>query len=274
MNKSENISKQERLAREFESRQKQYYDDVYTFYEKRDEQRLVIAFNLWEDRFIRFLEDKLPRMVDVYKTQTSHFVPLAFYGGSLHNFKLVKSDKVEAFLAQCIVDARKGNLDNYHIAPKKYKRASQISTKKKSNQKHKLRVFLCHSSNDKPQVRKLYKKLVDDAIDVWLDEKNLLPGQDWEYEISKEVANSDAIIICLSNNSVTKEGFVQKEIRFALDKAEEKPEGTIFIIPALLEECEVPQSLNKRHWVKLFEKYGYNLLLKALSVRATNLGLN
>ncbi|MBC7877030.1 MAG: TIR domain-containing protein [Anaerolineales bacterium] len=139
--------------------------------------------------------------------------------------------------------------------------------------KRKLRVFLCHSSYDKPQIRKLYKRLIDDSIDVWLDEKNLLPGQDWEYEISKAVANSDAIIICLSNNSVSKEGFVQKEIRFALDKAEEKPEGTIFIIPSLLESCEVPQRLSKRHWVKLFEKNGYNLLLKALSVRATNLGL-
>jgi Leucine-rich repeat (LRR) protein len=144
---------------------------------------------------------------------------------------------------------------------------------KPSPPNRRLQAFLCHSSHDKPQVRKLYKKLIDDNIDVWLDEKSLLPGQDWEYEISKAVAKSDAIIICLSNNSVSKEGFVQKEIRFALDKAEEKPEGTIFIIPALLEECEVPPRLSKRHWVKLFEKNGYNLLLKALSVRATNLGL-
>lgn len=146
---------------------------------------------------------------------------------------------------------------------------------KPSDPSRKLRVFLCHSSNDKPQVRKLYKKLIDDNnIDVWLDEKNLLPGQDWEFEISKAVANSDAIIVCLSDGSVSKEGFVQKELRFALDKAEEKPEGTIFIIPALLENCEVPQRLSNRHWVKLFEKNGYGLLLKALSVRATNLGLN
>jgi internalin A len=145
---------------------------------------------------------------------------------------------------------------------------------KNANSMRRLRVFLCYSSNDKPQVRKLYKKLIDNKIEVWLDEKSLLPGQEWEYEIAKAVANSDAIIICLSNNSITKEGFVQKEIRFALDKAEEKPEGTIFIIPALLENCEVPQRLSKRHWVKLFEKNGYNLLLKALSVRAANLGLN
>jgi Leucine-rich repeat (LRR) protein len=145
---------------------------------------------------------------------------------------------------------------------------------KPSFSKRRLQVFLCHSSEDKLQVRRIYKKLQGDSIDAWLDEENLLPGQDWEYEISKAVANSDAIIICLSNNSVSKEGFVQKEIRFALDKAEEKPEGTIFIIPAMLEECKVPQRLSKRHWVKLFEKNGYNLLLKALSVRAVNLGIN
>ncbi len=145
---------------------------------------------------------------------------------------------------------------------------------KPSVKKRNLRAFLCHSSNDKPQVRKLYRKLSGDNIDVWFDEEDLIPGQDWEYEISKAIDNSDAIIVCLSKASTTKEGFVQKEVRFALDKAEEKPEGTIFIIPVLLEECEVPQRLSKRHWAKLFEEKGYKLLLKALDVRATNLGLN
>jgi len=139
--------------------------------------------------------------------------------------------------------------------------------------KRNLSVFLCHSSNDKLQVRKLYKKLIGNAIDVWLDEESLIPGQDWEYEISKAIDNSDVIIVCLSKNSISKEGFVQKEIRFALDKAEEKPEGIIFIIPALLEDCEVPQRLSKRHWAKLYEENGHSLLLKALNVRAINLGL-
>lgn len=151
---------------------------------------------------------------------------------------------------------------------------SYFKDKSRQTNKRKTHVFLCHSSNDKQQVRKLNKRLVADNIETWLDEEKLLPGQDWEYEISKAIASSDAIVVCLSKNSVSKEGFVQKEIRFALDKAEEKPEGTIFIIPALLENCEVPQRLSRRHWVKLFEKNGYNLLMKALAVRAANLGLN
>jgi hypothetical protein len=139
--------------------------------------------------------------------------------------------------------------------------------------KRNLRVFLCHSSNDKPQVRKLYKKLTNDGIDVWLDEENLIPGQDWEYEISKAIDSSDAIVVCLSKGSLTKEGFVQKEITFALDKAQEKPEGVIFIIPALFDDCDIPPRLSKRHGAKLFEKNGYYQLLKALNVRSVNLGL-
>lgn len=43
----------------------------------------------------------------------------------------------------------------------------------------KLRVFLCHASQDKPIVRTLYRKLAAEPwIDPWLDEEKLLPGQD------------------------------------------------------------------------------------------------
>jgi len=89
----------------------------------------------------------------------------------------------------------------------------------------KLRVFLCHSSQDKPIVRELYQRLnAEGWIDPWLDEENLLPGQDWDFEIEKAVETADAVIVCLSNNSVTKEGYVQKEVRKVLDVADEKPE--------------------------------------------------
>jgi hypothetical protein len=43
-----------------------------------------------------------------------------------------------------------------------------------------LRVFLCHSSGDKQAVRDLYRRLRGDGLDPWLDEENLLPGQNWD----------------------------------------------------------------------------------------------
>ncbi|MFZ1010843.1 MAG: toll/interleukin-1 receptor domain-containing protein [Candidatus Sulfotelmatobacter sp.] len=131
-----------------------------------------------------------------------------------------------------------------------------------------LRIFLCHSSADKPTIRDLYQRLRHDGFTPWLDEEDLVPGQDWAHEIRKEVHDTHVVVVCLSRSSVTKEGFAQKEIRIALDVADEKPEGTIFIIPARLENCEVPDRLGKWQWVNLFEQDGYDRLCRALRQRA------
>jgi hypothetical protein len=141
------------------------------------------------------------------------------------------------------------------------------------NLKRDLHVFLCHSSDDSFTVEKFYNFLIRDGIDAWLDKKTLIPGQKWEIEIPKAVKKSDVVIVFLSSKSVTKEGFVQKEIKIALDTADEKPDGTIFIIPARLEDCEIPERLAKFHWVNLFEKDGYEFLFKALRTRADSLDI-
>jgi len=137
----------------------------------------------------------------------------------------------------------------------------------------KLRVFLCHASQDKSIVRGLYQRLlVEDWIDPWLDEEKLLPGQDWDMEIEKAVEASDSVIVCLSNNSVTKEGYLQKELRKVLSMADDKPEGTIFIIPLRLDDCQPPRSLAKWQYVDYFplkqSEVAYQRLLQALKVRS------
>jgi formylglycine-generating enzyme required for sulfatase activity len=136
-----------------------------------------------------------------------------------------------------------------------------------------LKVFLCHASGDKPTVRDLYHRLRAAGFDPWLDEEKLLPGQNWQLEIPQAVRSSDAVVICLSRRAVTKAGFVQKEIRYALDVADEQPEGAIFLIPLRLEECEVPQRLRRWQWVDFFEEKGYERLMRALRARAKSLGL-
>jgi len=140
---------------------------------------------------------------------------------------------------------------------------------------HLLRIFLCHSSGDKPAVRELYHRLRSAAFYIapWLDEEDLLPGQRWEDEIPKAVRESDVVIICLSRHSINKKGYVQKEIKFALDVADEQPEGTIYLIPVGLEDCEIPQRLKHLHCVNLQESRGFEQLMRSLKVRAENLGI-
>lgn len=135
-----------------------------------------------------------------------------------------------------------------------------------------LRVFMCHCSEDKPVVRALTQQLQDASVDAWIDKERLLPGQRWEDEITKAVRNSDAVIICLSRQAVRKRGFVQREIRFAMKVALEQPQGSIFLIPAKLEECDVPLDLEQYQYVRMHEPSGYPHLLKSLTERATELG--
>ena len=137
--------------------------------------------------------------------------------------------------------------------------------------KRPLKVFLCHASVDKPKVRELYRYLRRRGVNPWFDEEHLVGGQDWQVEIPKALATSDAIIICLTKNSVDKEGYIQKEIKFALDKALEMPEGRIFLIPVKFEECEVPFSLTRYQWVDLTIEAGYSKMMKALKFRASQL---
>jgi hypothetical protein len=131
-----------------------------------------------------------------------------------------------------------------------------------------LRVFLCHSTGDKKAVRELYARLTADGFLPWLDEKDLLPGQDWELEITLAVQKSDVVVVCLSVASVTKKGFANREIKFALDVADLQPEGTIYLIPLRLEPCIVPQRLSKWHWVDYFDANGYPNLVRSLQFRS------
>ena len=125
-------------------------------------------------------------------------------------------------------------------------------------------VFLCHASEDKPIVRDLYLRLQKDGVSPWLDEENLLAGANWEREIANAVRTSDAVLVCLSNYSITKAGFVQKEIKFALDRVDEQPEGKIYLIPVRLEPCVVAERLSRWHWVDLFQEGGYEKLLRGI----------
>src|SRR5204863_9696700 len=75
-----------------------------------------------------------------------------------------------------------------------------------------------------------------------------------------------------TKTAVTTRGFAPKEIKFALDVADEQPEGTIFVIPIRLDDCEVPTRLGRWQWVSIFENNGFNKLLQALRLRARELG--
>jgi hypothetical protein len=135
-----------------------------------------------------------------------------------------------------------------------------------------LKIFLSHASGDNPEVEKLNTFFQQQGADPWLDSEKILPGQDWNYEVNKALDDSDVILLCLSRKSVDREGYVQKEIRLALNRALEMPDGRIFLIPGKLEECELPRSLQSYQSVDLFTEKGLEKLVQSFNLRARQVG--
>jgi hypothetical protein len=125
-------------------------------------------------------------------------------------------------------------------------------------------IFLSYAREDREKVEQLYQDLRDAGFKPWMDTKEILPGETWENSIQKAIEHSDFVLVCLSINSITKRGFLQKEINLALDIWQEKLEDDIYLIPVRLKDCEVPRRLRDFQWVNLFENDGWTRLVKAI----------
>lgn len=131
-------------------------------------------------------------------------------------------------------------------------------------------IFLAHSSADKPLVRALCNKLKDHGLEPWLDEDILQPGDEWDTEIRSAIRRSRFFLACLSRDGVGKAGYLQRELRLALSALEEKPPGTTFLIPGLLEDVDLPDitvgtvSLRSYQYVRLYEQPALTRLIDTL----------
>jgi hypothetical protein len=60
-----------------------------------------------------------------------------------------------------------------------------------------MRVFISHSHKDKPFAAVLHKALRDAGVEVWIDEMEILPGDNIVKKIDQGLSSSDAIIVLL-----------------------------------------------------------------------------
>jgi hypothetical protein len=127
-------------------------------------------------------------------------------------------------------------------------------------------IFLCHARKDSAAVENLYRRLSDAGFKPWMDTQDILPGEQWESSIRRAIRNSNFFLACLSKNSVNRRGWIQRELRSALDLWQEKLDSDIYLIPVRLEDCDAPEGLRDFQWVDLFEPDGWTRLVEAIRV--------
>lgn len=128
-------------------------------------------------------------------------------------------------------------------------------------------VFISYAKEDIQPANRLYEILSNNNFEVWLDSHKILPGQDWNNEIRIALKKADYIILLLSNISVVKRGYVQREFKLALEYCETKLDDDIYIIPCKLDECDVPDKLSKYQWVNLNDSNSFDLILASLNTQ-------
>ncbi len=106
----------------------------------------------------------------------------------------------------------------------------------------KARVFVSHSSKDKPFVRKLVAALEKHHLNVWFDEAEIKVGDSIVTRIS-EGLDSAYLIVVLSKASV-ESPWVREEMNAALMDQISGKGGVV--LPVLIEPCDIPPLLRSR----------------------------
>ncbi len=119
---------------------------------------------------------------------------------------------------------------------KRQKRATIVKKRLELQQYH---TFLCHNSKDKPEVRKLRKRLEHQGIAAWIDEKNILAGDQFVPAIEEILDQVPSALVIIGPNSTGR--WQQQEYYALLQSYVEgrKDEGRpLRLIPVLLPTAE------------------------------------
>ena len=136
-----------------------------------------------------------------------------------------------------------------------------------------MNVFISYAREDAEQVRLIYLLLQLAGYRPWMDTEDLLPGRDWKMTIEQEIERADFVILCMSTNSIDKAGYVQAEMRQAIEAAKRMPRNQIFLLPVQLDKCETPWDLRDINYVPLDEPGGLGKLFNAIEVGRKERGL-
>jgi TIR domain len=114
-------------------------------------------------------------------------------------------------------------------------------------------AFICHSASDKEFCRRLAKDLQSCGCKVWFDEWEIRVGDSIIEKIQNAIIENQYLVVVLSKTSVASE-WVKVELHSGLFS--QLSSRSIKVLPALLEECEIPVFLRHIRYSDFRKSYG------------------
>lgn len=121
------------------------------------------------------------------------------------------------------------------------------NTEPNSNTEH-FDVFLCHNSEDKPEIRLIADELSRKGIRPWLDEWDIRSGQLWQATLEEQIHTIKAAAVSVGKSGISP--WQQMEIRTFIDQFIKR---ACPVIPVILSSAtgtpELSIFLQNFHWV-------------------------
>jgi uncharacterized protein YjbI with pentapeptide repeats len=111
-------------------------------------------------------------------------------------------------------------------------------------------IFISYSRDNEAFVKLMYKRLVKEGANVWLDTKNLIAG-DLEHQVQKAIRMNDIVLLVLSESSV-KSDWVDAELEWTLKQ--EKDKNKSVVCPVALDDSWKETITHAGHWRQLKKK--------------------
>jgi hypothetical protein len=126
-----------------------------------------------------------------------------------------------------------------------------------------IKVFLCHTSADKPFVRQVAHDLRARGYGAWLDEVEIKAGQSLIAEISKGITESRYMLVFFSTESASSQWM---KIEYYNKLIEEIRRNQVSVIPVMIDDCEIPVPLRDKKYADFRKDYsdGLREVLSAL----------
>jgi len=80
-----------------------------------------------------------------------------------------------------------------------------------------MKVFISHSSKDDSLAGEIASYLEQAGLDVWYDNREIMPGDNWADKIAQGLRESDAMVVLVSEGALGSE-FMRRNIDFALSQ--------------------------------------------------------
>jgi hypothetical protein len=78
-----------------------------------------------------------------------------------------------------------------------------------------MKVFISHSSKDEALTTKVVSSLEQAGLDVWYDQREIMPGDNWADKVAQGLRESDAMVVLFTPSALESDS-MRRNIDYAL----------------------------------------------------------